>query len=784
MKITILTSGSIRSNFVYRALAFARALHKQGHDVSLIAPQADKYNDFRAEKINIIDGVKILQPFQFKTKRPEINLLPYLFNAMRMALQQKSDLIYIYKPTPINIVGFIVKFFRKTPVIVDLDDLGSEVMKIEGHPWHQWKLVEWSEKFAVKHADRLVVASSYLFEKYHKEFPDTPIHSMPNGVESDWFASPIFSKEKKRIVFMGSINRRTILEPFFEVLPEIIKQHPDTKVLMIGAGKDLEYFKEKARAAGISAKVTFTGWLNIEDARLQLHAGDIGYNYMPDEPTVKAASNMKVPQYMARGVVPMVSDIGDLPASVDFGKAGYVAKANDAEALKNALQIALEDKDRLQKSEQARAFAAKKFDWDILAGDFYQWLTSKTIVQKKNKKQKVYVVATTVPGDFGGGEIRNYNLIKQLIKQTDVEVEVFCISPNDPENARKNFESKINAVCHAVPAHPRSMDVVMRAFFLEQVPPFFEIFKSSGVGDVFRAACERSLPDIVQIEQLQAYYCIRPHILWLKSRGVKIVLDCHNVEFQSFDDSLEIFSLSKKLTGKLLVSHFKKLEIEATQRADLIFACSKVDADFFKQYNPKTYIIPNGVDCSEFQLFQKDQNSTPNLIFMGSVGYPPNGDAMQFYLDAIHPMVKEQISSIQLLAIGADKDWLDSIGVSDPSINPLGFVDDVRPYLARAMIGICPVRYGSGTRIKIMTYMAAGLPVVSTSKGAEGVTYINGRDIIITDDPQEFAKAILKLLADAPYRDSIAHNGREFILQNYDWNVIGRSLADTYQNGL
>jgi glycosyltransferase involved in cell wall biosynthesis len=779
MKITILVSGSIRSNFAYRALALARALHMQGNEVSIIAPRADKYNDFRAEKIDEIDGVKILQPFQFAMKRIEINLLPYLFGAVKAVLREKSDLIYIYKPTPINIVGFAAKFFQKASVVVDIDDLGSEVMKIEGHPWYRRKLVEWSEKFALKHVDRLIVASKYLSQKYQKEFPDTPIHIMPNGIEGDWLAPLVPSKEKKRIVFMGSANRRNILEPLFEVLPKILQRHPETKVLIIGDGKNLEYFKQKAKELKISANLEFTGWLDLEEARTRLCAGDIGYNYMPDEPTTKAANNMKISQYMARGVVPLVSDIGDLPAVVDFGRAGYICEADNADRLAEALVRALEDDDRPRKAESARAFASEKFHWNNLAADFSAWLGS----PKKTGKKKVYVVSTTVPGDSGGGEIRNYNLIKQLAKQEDIDVEIFCISSDDPKAVEIFFESETGVKCHVAAARPGSATVAARALFLHQAPPFFELFKSSGIGDIFRAVCEKSLPDVVHIEQLHAYYCIRPHIAWLKAQGVKIILDCHNIEFQGFKESLEIFSWPKKMVGKFLTPYLKELEIEATQRADMVFACSSLDATFFMSYNPRTYVVPNGVDSSAFRSVLKNKDPGCNLIFMGGVNYPPNGDAMEFYLKAIHPYVKERMPDVKLLGIGVDEEWLRAIGVDDPSIEPLGFVEDVRPYLAQAAVGICPLRYGSGTRIKIMTYMAAGLPVVSTNKGAEGVTYTNGHDIIMTDNPREFAESILKFLTNRGYRDDIARNGRSFISQNYDWNIIGENLAQIYHHG-
>jgi polysaccharide biosynthesis protein PslH len=398
-------------------------------------------------------------------------------------------------------------------------------------------------------------------------------------------------------------------------------------------------------------------------------------------------------------------------------------------------------------------------------------------------KQKIYVVAVTVPGNVGGGEIRNYNLIKQLVQRIGADLEVFCISSKtgDPETLQKGFEANVRARCHVVPQRPRSFMSAARAIFLERVPPFMDDFRSSGVGDVFRKACEKSLPDVVHIEGLQAYYCIRPHIPWLKRQGVKIVLDCHNIEHQLFQSTLESFSLTKRFIGKFLAPNLKRLEIEAAEQSDAVFCCSASDAGFFKSHNPATHVIPNGVDCSYFQPAVKTRSANPGIIFIGIVGFPPNVDAMRFYLSAIHAEVKERVPNIKLLAIGVDQAWLNSIGVNDPSVKPLGFVEDVRPYLAQAMIGICPLRYGSGTRLKILTYMAAGLAVVSTRKGSEGINYVDGRDLMLADEPHAFAKTITELLNDTKRCEEIGRNGRNFVLKNYDWNIIGNSLADLYR---
>ncbi|MDO8741961.1 MAG: glycosyltransferase [bacterium] len=379
MTITFFVSGSIHSNFSHRALALARCLYRMGNDVSIVAPIADKYNNFTPKVVTEIDGVRILQPFQFVTKRIEINLIPYFFGAIWVLLTEKSDIVYIYKPTPISVVGLLAKLFRRTEVVADFDDLGSEVMKIEGHPWYRYKLVDFSEWLAKKYSDRLVVASSYLFDLFHKEYPTKPIKIIPNGVESGWFDTLIPSKKAKRIVFIGSVNRKSILEPLFEALSSAVSIHPDTEVQIIGDGEFLSFFKERAEQLNLVKNITFTGWLSLESTKMQLHTGDIGYCYMPFDITTRAASNMKVPQYMARAVVPFVSNVGDLSGTVDFGEAGYVCVADDINSITTTLIRALEDKDRLSRAARARRIALEKLNWDRLTETFINWIESERL---------------------------------------------------------------------------------------------------------------------------------------------------------------------------------------------------------------------------------------------------------------------------------------------------------------------------------------------------------------------------------------------------------------------
>lgn len=778
MKILFITSGSIRGNFTYRALSLARELQKINYQTTIISPKADKYNNFVPEKIDKIDGVRILQPFQFLTKQMEINFLPYIFSALLLVLKEKPDLVYIYKPTPISIVGFVVKIFRKTPVIIDMDDLGSEVMKIEGYSKFHQKLVKWSEQISIKYATRIVVASSYLFLLFQKKFPQKPIHLMPNGADDRWFLPVILSKKKKRIIFLGSLNRRNILEPLLDVFPDIIKKHPDVEALIIGDGRYFAYFKEKSERLGIKNHMRFTGWLSEEKVRENLQAGDIGYNYMPNEPTIKAASNMKMPQYMSRGLVPIISDVGDLPAMVSFGEVGYICQANNLFDLKRNILIAIEDLQRLDlKSKMARSFAWEKFHWKNLAVDFDDWLKNK-IVDKKTSKKKIYIVATSFPFNTGGAKIRNLNLIKQLQKNSDYEISLFCIARQEDIIDIKKMETDLGVKLYVFRKPFGSIFSNLRAF-AKRMQPFMVEYCLSGLASKFQSVCETEIPDIVQIEQIDAYYCLRSQISVLKKNKVKIILDAHNIEAEAFLGAMRTFSFFKKNIGRFLLSPLTDLEIEAAKKCDAVFACSEKDADYFKKYNNQTYIIPNGVDCARFIPFVGEKEIA--IVFIGGVKYPPNADALKFYLNEIHPKIKNIIPNIKVFAIGATKEWLSKNQSEDISVIPLGFVEDIKPYLDKAILGICPIRQGSGTRLKVLTFMASGLPVVATAKGAEGLLFTDKQDIIIADSAELFAEKAVALLNNRIWRKFIGDNARELAQKIYDWNIIGKKLRTVYK---
>jgi glycosyltransferase involved in cell wall biosynthesis len=157
------------------------------------------------------------------------------------------------------------------------------------------------------------------------------------------------------------------------------------------------------------------------------------------------------------------------------------------------------------------------------------------------------------------------------------------------------------------------------------------------------------------------------------------------------------------------------------------------------------------------------------LIFSGSFRYQPNYYAMQWFVSQVFPLILEKIPEVQLVITG---DHANLPLSQTKNISLAGYVDDIKSLIASCNVSIVPLWSGGGTRLKILEAMALGTPVVATSKGAEGLLAENGEHILIADQPEIFARTVIKILTDKKLREFLASNALQLVKAKYDWRAM------------
>lgn len=179
-------------------------------------------------------------------------------------------------------------------------------------------------------------------------------------------------------------------------------------------------------------------------------------------------------------------------------------------------------------------------------------------------------------------------------------------------------------------------------------------------------------------------------------------------------------------------------------------------------------VVPNCVDLTSYESFS--QVPQPNtLIFTGSFSYEPNYEAMVWFLREVYPLIQVEVPEVKLIITG------NHCNRSLPpahNVELTGFVDDVQPLIKSAWASVVPLHTGGGTRLKILEAMALHTPVIATSKGAEGLDVRENEHLLITDTPDEFAQATIRLLKDQNLRQFLTHNAYQLVSRQYDWNIV------------
>ena len=269
--------------------------------------------------------------------------------------------------------------------------------------------------------------------------------------------------------------------------------------------------------------------------------------------------------------------------------------------------------------------------------------------------------------------------------------------------------------------------------------------------------------ELLSTRQFDAIHFDHPHtaLAWPLLRRLqpqaKLVLNAHNVEAEILERLVPLSPLWKRPLFRFQARRIRALERGLAEAMDLVLTCSERDAEAFRAMGAKhVRVVPNAVPA--FSPMAAGERR--DVLFVGSMDWKPNADAAVALARDIWPLVRGKLNNARLVLVGRNPpEQVRALAADDILIE--GGVPSVQPYLESALATAIPLRAGSGTRIKILEAWAAGVPVIASRIAAEGLPYQDGRDLLLAEQPAEFALELERVFDDATLAARLADAGRK-----------------------
>jgi glycosyltransferase involved in cell wall biosynthesis len=260
---------------------------------------------------------------------------------------------------------------------------------------------------------------------------------------------------------------------------------------------------------------------------------------------------------------------------------------------------------------------------------------------------------------------------------------------------------------------------------------------------------------------------------------VPVVMDFHNV----YSTLARRVARDQTSWGRRTYLHreatlLEKMERQVARTADAVLAVSEQESKHLESLGARAvYLVPNGVDCSVFRGWKADRSpGRPLILYVGTMSWGPNVTAAQFLAREVLPRVRAALPEACLRVVGRDPTPEVQVLGSLPGVQVTGAVPDVFPHLREAGVLAVPLEAGGGTRLKILEAFAAGLPVVSTPVGCEGLIVTPGQDLLVVHR-ERFAEAIGAIFKDPGLGMQLATGARTLVRDSYDWAIIGKKAC-------
>lgn len=389
---------------------------------------------------------------------------------------------------------------------------------------------------------------------------------------------------------------------------------------------------------------------------------------------------------------------------------------------------------------------------------------------------KILMITPYLPFPLvSGGQIRTYNLLKNLSQKHKITLVSFIREPHE-----KRYLKDLKPFCEDILVYQRRRAWSPLNIMLAAVTPYpflVSIYLSLSLRRDIKNLLAKENFDLIHAET----FYVMPNI---PQTNVPIFLVEQVIEYlvyQRYVEGLPTWLLFLKPFLKFDVAKIKRWEKQYWTKAKRLAAMSQDDKDFIEEINPnlKVDVVANGVDTEYFANIKKQKTKRPTILFVGNFKWLPNRDAAQFLVKDIWPEIKSQIKNAKLWIVGRNPAQ-DLKKYQSEDINIDEGVDDIRFAYSNSDVLVAPIRNGRGTKYKILEAMATKTPIVGTPLATEGINIVAGKQAYVASSAKNLAEKTVMLLKSPIKSKELAENAYILVSQDYNWKKISERLDEVY----
>lgn len=386
------------------------------------------------------------------------------------------------------------------------------------------------------------------------------------------------------------------------------------------------------------------------------------------------------------------------------------------------------------------------------------------------------------PPTRGGTQGRTFNLLK-TIHQNHAVTLITQQSPDVTEDEIAGLRQYVHEL--VVFSRPKEAKRGIAAkiqrfgqFILGGTPPNVLFLYSEEIQQWIDKAVNEGKFDTITCEHSVNEVYIRPE--W-KNR-LRTVINIHSSLYRTCKNQLETGTSDSELRDRLYLPLLRRYEQQTVRKFSCAVVTTDEDEQQMREFAPDTEVllIPNGVDLETFPYRPSDPGGH-HLVFVGGLDYFVNIDAACFFSNEVFPSLQQKYPDATLTLVGSKPSPLIQSLAQRPGIMVTGRVPSIAEYLHKATVAVIPLRTGFGMKFKTLESMAAGVPIVASDRGLEGIE-VDTPNVPLralrANRPQEYVEAISRLFEDSQLRETLSRNGRELIEKEYTWELLGKQYED------